>query len=178
MSALCQDFIAIDTNVFLHLLNEQENQKQHIDKLLRQLFHDRIALLVDDKKVIGNEYRDEIMPVVEKASDTDKRTTLLRYWMVFAPRDAEAVDLESDLMRSIRSVIVERKEKVDRVFVCVAFSRGRILVTNDRRHILWGKNTERPTKKRNRLTLLMKATKKYRSKGAAVLCSVDAFSSL
>ena len=55
MNRLTCDYIAIDTNVFEHLLNPQENTNNHIDTLLRTLTRDRVGLIVDDKKRIENE---------------------------------------------------------------------------------------------------------------------------
>ena len=50
MNKITCDYIAIDTNVFEHLLNPHENCANHIDKLLGTLAADRVGLIVDEKK--------------------------------------------------------------------------------------------------------------------------------
>ena len=46
--------IAIDTNIFVHLLNPAVNHGSHIDKLLGKLIQLRYQLLVDSMKKIPN----------------------------------------------------------------------------------------------------------------------------
>ncbi len=50
MNNLTKDFIAVDTNVFEHLFNRKKNVNQHISKLIKRLYKDKIRLLIDAPK--------------------------------------------------------------------------------------------------------------------------------
>ncbi len=55
-----QDAVAIDTNVFIHLLNPQENVESHINELLKNLQLAQVSLIVDESGRILGEYNNQI----------------------------------------------------------------------------------------------------------------------
>ena len=61
--------VAIDTNVFLHLRNPQENTNSHINDLLKYLQANKTNLVVDDKRRILNEYNNQIAPMITNADE-------------------------------------------------------------------------------------------------------------
>jgi hypothetical protein len=128
--------IAIDTNIFLHLLNPQNDAGSHIEQLLIQLQKSNYRLLVDSTDKISNEYQEFLGPLIRSTDDTGIQIFLMRIWM--RPELRDSVDLTSTdhLMNSIRNVIPERNEHADRAFVYVACRRNCKLVTNDDTHIL------------------------------------------
>lgn len=87
-------------------------------------------------------------------------------------RVCQPADHAGPLMNAIEQIIIEKKEKVDRTFVAVAFSRGKVLVTNDVEHILDGPDREK--KLGPRRSRLIKQTKKHRPAGAEILTSREA----
>ena len=84
--------IAIDTNIFVHLLNPDVNHGSHIDKLLGKLIQLRYQLLVDSTRKIGNEYQQIIVPIIRNRDDTGQQLQLLRF---------QAKDLEELLCNAI-----------------------------------------------------------------------------
>lgn len=64
MNNLTKDFIAIDTNVFEHLFNQKKNVNQHISKLIKRLYKDKIRLLIDAPKK-DNSPRGDDTPIEE-----------------------------------------------------------------------------------------------------------------
>ena len=133
---LTSNLVAIDTNVFQHLLNPQNNPDSHINRLLEHLTILGTSLLVDTQGVIASEYNQQLTRRIRNADDLRNEIQLLRYWVLEAPRLKVSVTEFDQLMRVIRSVIVEDDEDTDRTFVYVAFRQGTVLVTNDRRHIV------------------------------------------
>jgi hypothetical protein len=124
VNGLCNDAVALDTNVFIHLFNPQNNTNNHIDSLLSSLAADELVLLVDDLGYIASEYLEKLTPKIMDASDTGPQASLLRYWMAPERRVAVPVLKKSSLWRS------------------VSFVRGKPLVTNDVMHILNGPSRE------------------------------------
>ena len=135
---LISNLVAIDTNVFQHLLNPQNNPNSHINHLLEHLIILGTSLLVDSQGTIDSEYSQQLARRIRNADDLRNEIQLLRYWVLVAPRLRVSVTEFDQLMRAIRSVIVEDAEDTDRTFVYVAFRQGTTLVTNDRRHIVRG----------------------------------------
>lgn len=158
--------IAVDTCVFIHLLNPQNNPGSHIDKLLTYLMEKRYDLVVDSTSKIPNEYQVQIIPMLRDRDDTGTQLVILRYWMSLAGRQVEDVDSRDQLMRAIRGVIHEADEHADRAFVYVACKADCYLVTNDGQHIL-------PRRKR-----LLSATRKLRGLGTDLICSMEAYDRL
>ena len=159
-------YIAIDTNIFEHLLNPDMNLGSHIDKLLGHLIRAQYLLLVDSTRKIGNEYEQMIIPIIRKRDDTGQQLQLLRHWM--KPEVRHQVDLiqTDNIMQQIRNVIHEQDEHADRAFVYVVCRKNSILVTNDRTHILGRRND------------LLKRTKRERGRNTDIQCSNDAFRNL
>ena len=169
-----QDSIAIDTNVFEHLLNPEQNNDDHINALLDLLQRKGTALLIDDGRQIANEYNDQIAAFIQNADENRNERYILLYWMLNAPKTVVSVDSRGRLMKAVKKVIVEPREKVDRVFVHVALSQGRTLISNDWRHIVLGPPRENGKRKPTRRERLLKDTKKLRPRGAQILTSQEA----
>ena len=166
------DSIAIDTNVFLHLLNPDENPDQHIDKLLLTLLEFKTDLLVDDRNRITGEYSHQIGQRIRSSFETGNAIYLLRYWLESAKHRQVELNIGDSLMRTIRGVILEHSEAVDRIFVYVAFKSGRVLISNDENHIVFGPPSERHPN--DRRTRLLNATRRHRPNGADILTSREA----
>lgn len=165
-----KDFIAIDTNVFLHLLNPQENMDSHINRLFQYLQRLRVALLVDDNGRILGEYNHHIVSRIQSLDETGNESYILRYWIDVAKHQETFVAGDDALMMAVRQVIVEQSETVDRIFVYVALKVGKILISNDRRHIVEGSPNE-PVDRRDRL---LRNTRRLRPNGADILTSLEA----
>jgi hypothetical protein len=145
--------VAIDTNIFIHLTNDQENPDSHIDQLLMHLAKSNPRLCVDSTRKIGNEYEENLGTRIRNESEQTMAIYLIRHWMSPELRDVIEVDHEGPLMHRIRRVIVEPDEHVDRAFVYVSCEGDCRLITNDHQHIL-GRRSD-----------LRKATKGYRGPG-------------
>ena len=168
--------VAIDTNVFEHILNPQENIDYHINGLLSQLQQDNARLVVDSGRRIRGEYNQQLTPIIRNGDDMRNEMQLLRYWILYAP-EPDTVSVHDDrLMTAIRKVIVERSEGVDRIFVYVALKQGKTLITNDRRHIVNGPSRE--SKQGARRHRLLSDTRRLRPNGANILTSNEAHSQL
>lgn len=167
------DSIAIDTNVFRHLLNPQVNIGLHINKLLDHLQRLGVHLIVDAEGCIFGEYRRMIVPWILRTDESLNERQLLSYWVHSAPRCLVDIDRQDGLMTAIAKVITESSEPVDKIFVYVALRSGRILVTNDKRHILSGPNLGRRNYSPRRKILLCN-TSGVRPDGAGILTSQEA----
>lgn len=163
MNGLCEESVALDSNVFIHLLNPKNNKDEHIDRLLGALAADQLSLLIDDQNYIASEYQRLVLPIVQNTSDTGIQVQLLRYWMVLANRETVNVVKTDPLWKAVLKVIHERPENADRCFVCVAFLKSKPLVTNDELHILTGPSNElggpRGSSRRKRLGQIAKRQK-------------------
>ena len=168
-----QDAVAIDTNVFLHLLNPQENTGSHISGLLKYLQNQVLSLIVDDRGRIAGEYNNLIVPVFRRADEVDNKIDLLRYWILYAPRLQMTVNMSDSLMSQIRQIIIEPSENTDRVFVYVAFGNGSWLISNDEVHIVVGPRREwNQSQRRDRL---VRNTRGLCPPGARIMTSREAF---
>jgi len=173
MNKLTNDYIAIDTNVFEQLLNPQENTDNHIDKLLGTLATDKVGLVVDKERRTENEYKNRFILMFKNSSEKNtQQLSLLRYWIIpqVGNRKRISVSNRDQLMEAIRGVITEN-EAVDRIFVYVAFKSDRILITNDRRHIIKGGLREKPERRK---ALLRKTRKCRPNQRAEMLSSIEA----
>lgn len=167
-----KDAVAIDTNVFEHILNPQENVNNHISELLAYLQERNTYLIVDDGNRIYGEYDNKLTPMIENADDIGPELYLLRYWFLDAPSKDVNVTLNDSLMTRIKRVIHEPSENVDRIFVYVAFKRGNLLISNDRNHIVIGPDSEAgQSERRHRL---IRETRRMYEPGAAILTSQEA----
>lgn len=167
---LIANLVAIDTNVFQHLLNPQNNPDFHINHLLEHLTILGTSLLVDSQGKIDSEYNQQLARRIRNADDLRNEIQLLRYWVLVAPRLRVSVAEFDPLMRAIRRVIVEDAEDTDRTFVYVAFRQGTVLVTNDRRHIVKGTGSD-PTFRRD---ILLGNTVGLRPETARIMTSEEA----
>jgi len=139
--------IAIDTNVFIHLTNPQENPDSHIDQLLSHLAKTQHRLCVDSTGKIENEYDEKLGPRIRNLSETGIAIFLLRFWMNPDLRDKIDTDPLDLLMRRIRQAIHEAEEHADRAFVYVSCKGDCRLVSNDHIHII-GRRSELRSKTR------------------------------
>lgn len=172
MNKLTCDYVVIDTNVFEHMLNPQNNINGHIEELLKTLMIDEISLIVDEERKIENEYGEVIEPIIRNNSDEHIQLQLLRYWIVYHIDKRKRISISNDeLMRAIGGIIKGKKQLVDRTFVYVAFKCDCILITNDGRHIIKGHLKE----KTERRKALLRKTRKHRpSQRSEILNSIEA----
>lgn len=170
-TSLFCDAVSIDTNIFEHLLNPQINVNGHINTLLVHLQEQGVALLVDDRNRISGEYNDRIGPIIRN-SDEGNEIYILRYWILNALRVSLAIDRSDRLMSAIRRVIVEQSGEVDRVFVYVALSCGKVLISNDKAHIVIGPRREHGQPPRRRR--LLRNSRRFRPEGGEILTSREA----
>ena len=139
MNGLTCDYIAIDTNVFGHLTHKQINADRHIHKLLlvSKKEENKIHLLVDTDGSIFFEYHRHLLKKeIRKSPQRTSEAQIIKYWLTKAPRKSVTVHKTKQLWSAICNIIPEPKEEVDRIFVYVAFQTGRILISNDRKHIV------------------------------------------
>ena len=164
------DCVAIDTNVWVHLVNPQHDDEDHIFKLLDYIRRREIQLIEDDKDVIAKEYQRSVPRHYRRLDETRNERYLLRYCLN-APRRVVVLDESDDLMQAIGVVIFEPDKLADRTFVYVALKLGRILISNDTRDIVRGPLSERPPR-RDRL---LEITAGIRPEGADILTSMEAY---
>lgn len=155
-------YIAVDTNIFEHLLNPGVNHDAHIDKLLGKLIQLQYLLLVDSTRKIGNEYQQLIVPIIKNMDETRPQLPLLRHWMLPEIREVVTLVSHDALMQHIKAVVHEPAEHADRAFIYVVCKQNSTLVTNDSIHIL------------GRRDQLLKKTRRERGKDTDIQCSVDA----
>jgi len=127
-NGLSEDWIVLDTNIFLHSLHDNKKARR-IKLLLNFLWKNSIALLIDDKMVIIKEYYRHLSQQFK--NKPEQNSSMVRVLRLLDSRNLKAVKLEDyrDLQQAIRRCI---PEGADKVFVGVAFAKGRILVTNDK----------------------------------------------
>ena len=167
---LFQDAVAIDTNVFVHLRNPEQNTDGHIHHLLGVLAEEKVDLLIDDGGVIQREHKRNVIPMLEGGSVDGSELYLLQYFMDANFQQKVMVNPLDRLMAAIKRVIFEPSKSADRTFVYVAFQEGKWLISNDRTDIIEGPAGER-TPRRNRL---LRETRRFRPDGAGILTSIDA----
>ena len=172
MNNLTNDYIAVDTNVFEHLLNPKENKLDHIEILLYKLREDNIRLIIDSKGRIWNEYTNRIIEEIKKCENSNYNE-LFRYWLSPEPKNKWfSVNQEDNLMVAIKGVI-GRDKATDRIFVYVAICGNWVLVTNDRNDILDEGNIRYERRKK-----LLKIAKKQNFKSAKIYDSQEAHDNL
>ena len=136
MSLSASNCVAIDTNVFGHIIDKRVNNDGHIHYLLKTLRDKGFSLLADKKGMIFKEYRDHILrEKFLKNPHIEVEAYLLTYWLVTEPTKV-SVDCNSTLAKEIKKIIVEQNANVDRLFVHVAFKKESSLVSNDKSHIV------------------------------------------
>ena len=167
-----QDAVALDTNIFEQLLNPQENKDGHINVLLGHLQQECVSLLLDRECRIKREYTHRITPILRDAHERLNEAQILRYWLEYAPIMHSEVNLTDELMSIVSRIILEN-EAVDRILVYVALRQGKILVSNDHRHIVDGPSRESSQgPRRNRL---LRKSRRKRPQGGEILTSLEAF---
>ena len=168
------DAVAIDTNIFVHLKNDEQNRGRHIHDLLGVLIEQGVELLVDDNNVIGREYERHVIPMMEGNSVDAGEVYLLQYFMDVNSQRKVAVARQDRLMAAIRVVIFELSKNPDRTFVYVAFHEGKALISNDREDIVFGP----PNERRPRRDRLLRETRRLRPDGADILTSQEAHAAI
>jgi hypothetical protein len=153
--------VTVDTNVFVHLFNPQNNVDGHIDKLLGSLVDRRATLCVDATGRMKGEYITHVVPLIKKASEETLEVYWLRYFMEYNEWHSIPVDFGDQLMVSIRRVLMIA-ERSDHVFVYVAIGSNTVLVSNNPKHI---------TNYRNELR---KSARRYGSKSTDFVSSLQA----
>lgn len=148
MSENSQRTIVIDTNVFMHILNEPHDERCHIEQLLFFLHKKGFTLCVDDQGKIGNEYHKHLTPIIKKADETSLVRMLIAHWMRPEARQTVPIDLAGELLVRIRTVIPPQTNKHDAFFVASAASTPCNLVSNDGGHILTNKASLRKKTRR------------------------------
>jgi hypothetical protein len=151
--------VAIDTNIFIHLFNQSENEDSHIDQLLSQLAKHKFKLCVDSTNKIVNEYYEYLYPRLRREDDTGIQLYILRFWMNEQIRDSIDTDPTDPLMRRIKGVIHEKDEHADRALVYISCRGNCCLVTNCNIHIL------------SRRRELKRQTKQHRGRQSVILDS-------
>jgi len=162
-----QSLIAIDTCVFEQLMNPVLNVNNHITAFLLACYKIQLRCVVDEKGEIVKEYKRRLDPHMRRY-EVGTECVILRA-MLADDQLARCCDEPSpSLRKAVEGIIVEKKEKVDRLFVYVAGYTQSNLVTNDR-HIL-GKGGV------NRRQLLVKALRKSNLKRTSILSTQEAHS--
>ena len=170
---LADDHIAIDTNIFEHLLNPAVNVEDHIGRLLTALRDDDIGLIIDAERRISAEYQRRFS--THKNVRNQDHLYTLKYWSnPDRIRLEVGVSQQDSLMTVIRRIIPDRDRgkiscAIDRLFVYVAIDSNRVLVTNDRRDI-HGEKAARG----DRRTQLLKKAKQMHKRNAAIYDSREA----
>lgn len=167
---LDRDEVAIDTNVFQHLLNPQDNVDSHINRLLEYLIRQGISLVVDGQGLIAGEYLQQLGRRLGESDDVGNEIRILRYWIRQAQRRSVSVNENDALMKAIYNVIIEVSENIDRTFVYVAFQQRAMLISNDLRHIVRGPGNESEPRRER----LLSKTQGLRPEGSQILTSLEA----
>ena len=172
MNNLTSDCIAIDTNIFEHLLNPQNNISNHIETLLNKLAIDNVHLIIDTGGRIWGEYTNRITNKIRNTKNPNHEA-LLRYWLKDKSINKVVnVNQNDNLMVSIKSVI--RGDKAtDRIFVYIAIHENQVLVTNDKNDILDGGNIKYERRKK-----LLKIARRQSFKSAEIYDSQEAYDKL
>ena len=173
--SIFKEYVAIDTNVFLHLFYKSDIRYTHVNALLSHLQFRNVRLIVDEDGEILKEYSHHIGQVIKRADVNGNEMSVMRYWLtlILSPNSLKVTQVSRDrLMTAIERVIHERNEKVDRIFVYVAFKQGTLLISNDETHIVVGPPPE--LGKRQRRDRLLRTTNKWRPSGAIILTSKEA----
>jgi len=159
--------IALDTNIFEHLLNRSKewNEDGHVSRLLDCLQANAFELCVDDKGKIAGEYSTMIVPIIASRDEEGIERYVLSYWMLYCERRNVPMDLRDTRTARIRSIIPIH-ESVDQAFVYVVCAEDCKLITNDDVHILSHRSE------------LRKRTKQYRGNNTDFISSRQAVDQL
>ncbi len=130
MNNLTNDYVVIDTNIFIDLFNPQENTNNHIEVLLHTLIEDCICLIVDEGGKIWGEYTTSIINQTDNKKTSSEYNELIKAWL-HPDRCKKIVPINTNVINGIKSIIGRNKTK-DATFVCVAMVSDKTLITNDR----------------------------------------------
>lgn len=141
MSSLPTDYVAIDTNIFGHIGNRSINKDKHINTLLEYLMKKKTCLLVDEGGEIAKEYKHHLGndENLRKKYANGREPYIIGYWMKVAKRKKIPVEIGSlwnVIQQCIPEGIPEVGDENDRIFVYIAFFSGKVLISNDHRHII------------------------------------------
>ena len=161
---------AIDTNLFEHLLNPQENVYAHIDRLLQKMRDIGVMLIIDDKRRILAEYNDRTVPLFKNQGTDSSKRFLIQYWTQECKKYHVPVEHSSELMKKIKKVLPQG-EGTDAVFVFVVFRCGGTLLTNDRDDII-DEGSKQDARRRKLLKI------RERDMNSEILTSKEAFDGL
>lgn len=161
---------AIDTNIFEHLLNPQENVCGHIDMLLQKMRDIGVILIIDGRQRILAEYNDRTVPLFKNQRTDSSKRFLIQYWTQDCKKYRVSVEHSSELIKKIKKVLPQG-EGTDAVFVFVVFRCGGTLLTNDRDDII-----DEGSKRNARRTKLLRI--KERNMNSEILTSKEAFDAL
>ena len=169
MNNLTSDYIAVDTNVFQHLLNPRYNKDNRIFKLLNRFMEDNISLLVDSEKQIQEEYLESLWGYIKKTAKEGKGEGKILRKLLDSPKKV-LVNLSDELMTCITKTVPETRGKgIDRLFVYVAFKTGKFLITNDKEDMI--DNGHRKDEKRKEL----RKCRSHKNRKADILTSEEAY---
>ena len=170
MNSISEDYIAIDTNIFVHLL--EPNRGSNIEKILLMLQKKNARLIHDSKNRIKGEYAQKILHHFQMLDYPDYQD-IIDYWL---DQDADnlvvTVNQDDSLYKKIKGILKFQKKTVDRIFVYVALRENRTLITNDRSGII-DKNTKAKDGLRRRK--LLRVTHKEKAKSANIYDSDEAY---
>lgn len=142
------DYIAIDTNVFWSIAKNGD-----ILMLLSFLMVNKARLLVDQEGKIQEEYGRLLnKKKFQKKHGGTEIGYVMGYWM--APEMRHRVDIaqNSELRDAVLNIMPSSGDEVDATFVCVAFIKDRVLITDDRKGIFSKPETLKQIAKRSGLT--------------------------
>ena len=170
MNSKRTDYIAIDTNIFVHLLDSDRGNQ--IERLLFRLQKEGTRLICDKKGRIVGEYSQKIIQQF-KVQEHPDYTDLIDYWL---DRDADhlkiSVNHVDSLYKQITKNLKADKKTIDRIFVYVAFKANRTLITNDRSGII---DKDSKTKDGERRLALLKIARLEKANSANIYDSQEAY---
>ena len=143
--------LAIDTNVFLHLIDPDVNADAHINELLTHLLDNENSLIIDDEDRILTEYNRHLPGAIKGADQKGQEILILRAWVrvLQNPNRLLKIPLQNDqLMKMLRKKVRPRKGSNDRIFVYVAFKQRKFLVSNDKHDVVTGGNKNKKNPRR------------------------------
>lgn len=163
------NYIVIDTNVFEHLFNPQNNTCNHINILLFSLKENKTKILVDQQNNIIIEYNSRLRERIKNADENHETRTIIRFYLINSENHVKiSVNCKEPLMRKIKRIIKRpsTSRKYDRIFVYLALKKHCTLITDDQTDIA-----------NQRKSLLKIKTNGHRAKklGARIYTSEEAY---
>ena len=135
-----KQFIAIDINIFLHLIEKSEldDEDNHIEELLDRLQELGVHLIVDDDYKIWRNYLSKIGRITKYSKGFDF-VELFRYWFRHNA-DVKAVQVKNKDQLFINVVktlnnenyLVDEEQEIDTLLVYITVCEDTMLISNDR----------------------------------------------